>query len=105
MHILIDACLPVQFKDHLPWNNVKTTRELQWHTFKNGDLLKVAEKNFDVFVTMDKNIPNQQYLSNFNIAVIILRAKTNRLEDLLPMIPEISKQLTEAKQGTAIIIE
>ena len=105
MRILIDACLPVQFKHQISWENVKTTRELGWHKMKNGDLLKIAEKEFDVLITMDKSIPNQQYLSKYRIGVIILRAKTNRLVDLLPFVSEIINQLSNVEPGVAIVID
>mgnify|MGYP006966941567 CR=1 FL=1 len=105
MRILIDACLPVQFKDQIPWENVKTTRELGWHKLNNGALLKIAEKEFDVLITMDKSIPNQQYLSKFRMGVIILRARTNRLMDLLPLVSEIINQLSNVKPGVSIVID
>ncbi len=84
MRVLIDACLPAQFKDSLSLFHVKTAREMGWQSKKNGELLALAQQQFDVLLTMDKNIPSQQFLSRFPIAVIIIGARSNRLPDLLP---------------------
>jgi hypothetical protein len=53
-----------------------------WAGIKNGDLLVLAEKQFEVFVTVDRNLSFQQNLIGYNIAVLVLRARTNRLRDL-----------------------
>ena len=58
---------------------------------KNGELLRIAENEFDVWVTADQNIEYQQNLSRFNIAVVVLVAPNNRLETLLPMILEVTQ--------------
>jgi predicted nuclease of predicted toxin-antitoxin system len=104
MRVLIDACLPVQIKDHLPFPDLKTTRELGWQTKKNGELLALAQHQFDVLVTMDKNMPSQQLLSRFAIALVIVRARSNRLSDLLPLVPEITRMIPLAKKGHAVLI-
>jgi predicted nuclease of predicted toxin-antitoxin system len=104
MRVLIDACLPVQFKDHLPFAEVRTARSLGWQAKKNGELLALAQHQFDVLITMDKQMPNQQFLSRFAIGVLILRAQSNRLEDLLPLVPEIARQANLVKKGHALVV-
>ena len=54
---------------------------------KNGELLTLAEKDFDAFITVDRNLSFQQHLPRYNIAVIVLRARSNRLQDLRPLVP------------------
>ena len=51
MRVLIDACLPVQLKDRLPLAGVRTTREMGWQNKKNGELLALAQHQFDVLLT------------------------------------------------------
>jgi len=68
-----------------------------WATIRNSDLLLLAEGQFDAFVTVDRNLAFQRDLPRFSIAVIVLRARTNRLADLRPLVP----QLLEALQQTA----
>ena len=70
-----------------------------WAGIKNGDLLALAEQEFDAFVTVDRRISIQQDLTKFKIAVLLLRAQTNRLEDIRPLVPELLESLTHAAAG------
>ncbi len=74
-------------------------RQIGWSTIENGELLALAEKEFDVFVTVDRNLSFQQHLPAFTIAVIVLRAVSNRLADLQPLVPELLASIPEAKRG------
>ena len=71
-----------------------------WTTIKNGELLAAAAKHFDVFVTVDRNLSFQQNIQAFEIAVVVLQAKTNRLADLLPLVPNIRTAIASVKPGT-----
>ena len=71
-----------------------------WAGIKNGDLLALAEKEFDVFITVDRKISTQQDLMKFKIPVLLLHARTNRLEDIRPLVPEVLKTLDRATAGT-----
>ena len=104
MRVLIDACLPVQFKEHLPFPGATTARELGWQDKKNGDLLAVAQQQFDVLLTMDKRIPSQQLLSRFSIGLLIIRARSNRLADLLPLVPAIVRMAPLVRKGQALVV-
>ena len=55
---------------------------------ENGELESLADPQFDVLLTLDKNLPYQQNLDTKRIAVLIVRARSNRIQDLLPVIPE-----------------
>ena len=68
-----------------------------WATLKNGALLSLAEKTFDVFITVDRNLSTQQNLSRFDIAVMVLRSKSNRLEDLKTLVPKALSALPRIK--------
>ena len=70
-----------------------------WSTIKNGELLALATRAFDVFVTVDRNLSFQQNLPAFVIAVIVLRARSNRLADLKPLVPELLACIPGAKRG------
>ncbi len=76
-----------------------------WQRLKNGELLACAQADFDVLITMDKSIPSQQYLARYNIALLILRARSNRLSDLLPLLPQMLAAVPGMLPGTAVIIE
>ena len=70
----------------------------------NGELLAKAQTDFDVFVTVDRNLTFQQNLPNFNIAVLVLSARTNRLRDLSPLIPKLSDALDNLQRDRAVFI-
>lgn len=75
-----------------------------WQHLENGALLAAAEGQFDVLITMDKSVPSQQSLARFSIALLILRARSNRLADLLLMLPQIRAALSRARKGSATVI-
>ena len=66
----------------------RTVVECGWSGKKNGELLGLADPQFDVLLPLDKNLPYQQNLATKQIAVLIVRARSNRMQDLLPVIPE-----------------
>jgi hypothetical protein len=75
-----------------------------WTTIKNGELLALAAKEFDIFVTVDRNLSFQQNLHAFEIAVIVLCAKSNRLAELRSLVPELLASILTAKSGLATYI-
>jgi hypothetical protein len=75
-----------------------------WSGIKNGDLLSLAAKEFDVMVTVDRNLSFQHNLVGFEIAVIVLRATSNRLVDLQPLVPKLIAVLPAAKRGVATFV-
>lgn len=105
MRILLDECLPKQLKKELPGYEVSTVPEAGWAGKKNGELLKLAETRFDVFVTIDQNLTYQQNLQKAKIAVITLAAPSNRLEDIQPLVPQLLAALRRIKPGELIQIE
>ena len=88
MKILLDENLPRKLAGHLPGHQCRSVAESGWSGKKNGELLALADPIFDVLLTLDKNLPYQQSLESGRIAVLIIRARSNRIQDLLPVIPE-----------------
>jgi len=85
MKILVDECIPRKFKRSLPGHDCRTVPEAGLAGTENGELLSLAEKNgFEVFLTIDKGFEYEHNLAGRSIAVIIVRAKSNRINDLLP---------------------
>ena len=76
-----------------------------WQRLKNGELLARAQNEFDVLITMDKSIPSQQRLARYSIGLLIVRAPSNRLSALLPLIPKMLAALPGMLPGTAVAIE
>lgn len=75
-----------------------------WSGLQDGPLLAAAETQFDVFITVDRNLAFQQRLANYRVAVLVLRAKTNRLQDLQALVPAITQALMVPAPGVATII-
>ncbi|HWE98167.1 MAG TPA: hypothetical protein VG248_00040 [Caulobacteraceae bacterium] len=82
-------------------HEVRSARQMGWTTIKNGELLSLTAAAFDVFVTVDRNLSFQQNLPNHPIAVIVLRAKTNRLADLRALVPDLQAAIAAAAPGQA----
>ena len=105
MRILLDECLPKKLKSEFTGHTISTVQEKGWAGTKNGELLRRAENEFDVWITADRNIEYQQNLSNFDIAVIVLVAPRNQLEYLLPLIPQLHEVLETIQSGHIIYID
>jgi predicted nuclease of predicted toxin-antitoxin system len=103
--ILLDECIDRRLARDLSDFEIKTVPQAGWAGLKNGNLMKLAEAEFDVFITVDRNLSFQQNLPKFNIAVLVIRSKSNRLEDLQPFAPQIIKILPKLEKGEAIFIE
>jgi hypothetical protein len=89
MNIIIDECVPHIVKKGLPNRRIKTVQEMGWSGEKNGELLKLVEADFDVFITSDKNLSYQQNLQNRTIAILLLPSnQVPIIENLLPHIDE-----------------
>jgi hypothetical protein len=85
MRVLLDECVPRKLKNGIPDHECQTVPEAGLAGLKNGLLLSLAENaGFDLFLTMDKGLQYQQNLSGRRIAILIIRASSNRLVDLLP---------------------
>jgi hypothetical protein len=94
MRLLLDESVPRRLRLSLPQHEVKTVVEMGWSGIKNGDLLKRAAPSFDALITVDKNLPYQQNISNLALAVVVLDAHSNELPALLPLVPQLEQTLT-----------
>ena len=99
MRILLDECLPKRLKRDLVGHDARTVPEMGWASTRNGDLLVLAEGQFDVFLTVDRNLSFQQDITKFKIAVVVMVAKGNKLSDLQPLVPSVLALLSSAKRG------
>jgi predicted nuclease of predicted toxin-antitoxin system len=103
LKILLDHNLDRRLKDSLSGYETATTQDQGWSDALNGELLSLAERNgFDVLLTADSNIKDQQNLSNRKISLLILRARDNRLTTHLEMIDDIISVLSEMQQGDVV---
>jgi predicted nuclease of predicted toxin-antitoxin system len=103
MRILLDECLPTSLKRDITDHQVATVVEMGWSGMKNGRLLTIAEKHFDLLVTVDRGIEYQQTLERRQIAVAILDAP-NKVRFLRLLIPALLEALPDIQPGTIVHI-
>jgi hypothetical protein len=96
VRVLLDECLPRRLKRELVGHDARTAPEMGWASKTNGELLALASVDFDVFLTSDRNLSHQQNLSAFDIAVVVLIASSNRIDDLRPLVPRLLEVLPSA---------
>jgi len=96
---LLDECVDRRLAKEIGGHEVVTVPQAGWAGIQNGELLRLAQAQFDVFVTVDRNLSFQQHLPQFTIAVIVLQAPTNRLKDLRPLVPQLQQMVPVAPKG------
>jgi hypothetical protein len=104
LKILLDECVDSRFAEHIHTIEVHTVVGKGWAGVTNGKLLALAQAEFDVFVTVDRNLSFQQHLPKFDIAVILLKAKSNRVSDLVGLLPELLQAIPRAPKGTVTTV-
>ena len=92
--------MPRTLVRHLPSLAVRRVDEHGWADVDDGPLLTLLEPVCDVFVTVDRNLPYQQRLAIRPFATIVLRARSNRLADLLPLVPRLLDTIDSATPGS-----
>ncbi len=93
MRVLLDECVLRKFLHELPGHEVKTVAERGWSGTKNSALLRLAAAEFDDFLSVDHGIPYQQDLPGLDVALVIVRAPSNVINDLRPRMPEVLRVL------------
>jgi shikimate 5-dehydrogenase len=104
MRLILDESVPAGLRQSLPDHAVKTVVEMGWGGVVNGALLALAAKEFDAFLTVDKNLPFQQNLANLPIAVVVLEAYSNELAVLLPLVPKLERALKDLRPRALVRI-
>jgi hypothetical protein len=104
MRVLLDESLPHELRTEITGHDVHVVRDFGWSGLKNGELLKRSAGRIDVFLTADQNLQYQQNLRNLPVAVIVLIAKTNRIQDVRPLIPRLLEELAKLAPQTLVRI-
>jgi hypothetical protein len=104
VRVLLDECAPRKLRQELPGHEVSTLREMGWPGLKNGPLLGRASDRFDVFITVDQNIQHQQRLPVARLTIIILRAPSNDIDALRPLMAEVGAILPSVTGGEVRLV-
>ena len=102
MRILLDGFLPIEQHDELSGHAVRSVREMGWSGLKNGELLPRAAEHFDLFMTADQNLQYQHNLRVLPVAVAVPVAKSNRIQSLGALVPEILAALARIQPRTLL---
>ena len=105
MRILFDHCVPKPFRRQFPSHEIKTTSQLGWHQLRNGARLAKASAVFEVVLTVDKNIKNEQNLTTLPIAIVVLDAAKNIPDALAPFAPFVERVLATSTKGQLVEID
>ena len=101
--MLLDENLPRRLTQEFDEDReAQTVGQCGWKGKENGELLSMAESEFDVFLTTDQGIPHQQNLAQIELGIVILRARSNRLADLRPLMDAVNRRIRELKAGEVI---
>ena len=103
MRVLLDENIDRLLKPlfDVSWH-VVTVGEQGWTGKQNGELLQAAEEEFDVFVTMDRNLPHQQNLKQLNLAVVVIQAHSNAFGYVSPLMDQVNDAVRKSKPGMAV---
>ena len=104
MRVLLDECVPRNLRGELPGHEVRTVAEMGWAGTRNGILLKRAAVEFDAFLTVDQGIEFQQHLSGVNLAVIVMAARSNDVDDLRPLMPRVLAAIASTSAGRIAVV-
>jgi hypothetical protein len=102
VRVLLDECVPRKLRREFPGHVVKTVAEMAWSGTKNTALLQLAAAEFDVFLTVDQGIPYQQNLQGLDLALVIIKAPSNDINDLRPKMPEVLRVLETIQPGQVV---
>jgi predicted nuclease of predicted toxin-antitoxin system len=106
MKVLLDECVNKRLKAHLCGFEVYTVSEMKWCGVKNEKLMSLCAVNqFDVILTIDKNIIHQQNLEKYPITIAVFNTSTSKMEELVLFIPSFLKQIQHFAKNKAYIIE
>ena len=106
MKILLDECVTKRLKKHLNNLNVFTIRELELSGIKNGKLMAYcSDNNFDVLLTIDKNLMFQQNLEKYPVTIVVFNSLSSKIEELVLFIPSFEKQINTFQKHKAYLID
>jgi predicted nuclease of predicted toxin-antitoxin system len=104
MRILIDECLDWRLGRALTGHECVSVQKMGWSGITNGKLLALAQDEFEVFLTADRNLSFQQNTTKFQIAVVVLVAGSTQLAKTLPRMPQVLALLPELKPGQVVVL-
>jgi hypothetical protein len=104
MRVILDECLPRRLSLELIGHTVTTVPKAGFSGKLNGELLALIDGHYDAFITVDKNLSAQNKVAKLSLGVVVLRARSNKLADLKPLVPQILTTLATLKAGQVTFV-
>ena len=105
MKILLDECLPVDFRHSFPNHEAHTVDWAGLNGKSNGELMDAAElAGYDALLTVDQGLSHQQSSVSRKLSIVVIRSRTNQLEDLLPLADAVLVALENLQPGRTVMI-
>lgn len=105
MKLLLDECVTRYLKRDLVGHDVHTVDEAGFKGLKNGELLpRAAGDGFDVLVTTDRHMAQQQNVRAHGVAVLVLAARRNSYDVLRPLVPQALEELKHIRPGDVVTV-
>jgi hypothetical protein len=102
VRILLDECVNAGVRKAFPGHAVKTVAETGWNSTADGLLLVLAQQQFDVFVTIDRNLEHQQNLEKFDLGFVVVRMRNNEITSYLQLFVELNSAAESVQPGRVI---
>ncbi len=99
MRVLLDECVPRALRNDIPGHDVRTVAEMGWADVKNGELLRRAASQFDILITVDRNLEYQQSFPDLSLAVIIVHTPSNDVAVLRLLMPAVLASFPQSRAG------
>lgn len=104
MKLLLDESVNNRLRHHFPGHDARTAEYMGWKGRVNGELLALARNEFDALVTRDQKMTEEQNITTRDVAIFVLYARSNGLNDLVPLVPQVLERLPTVKRGEVIPI-
>ena len=106
MRVLLDHCVPHVVRTCLTGHEVVTTAYLGWEELSNGKLLRAAaDARFDLLLTIDRNMRYQQHVARLPLALLVLHARSSRIEDIAPLLARAMDTIAAVQPGRVYVVE
>ena len=102
MRILLDECVNAGVSKAFPGHAVKTVAQTGWSGTDDGPLLALAQEQFDVIVTIDRNLEHQQNLKKFKLGFVIVHVRSNEIASYLNLFAQMEKAAENVRAGQII---
>ncbi len=105
MRILLDECVNPRVREAFPGHSVETVKGMGWGGITNGKLMALAKENFDVLVTVDKNLEHQQNFAKLTFGLVVVSVADNNIRFFRPIFTLLRQAVESIGPGQVIRVD